>query len=100
MRDTQVAERFGQNLWRCRRRAGLNQEDLAELAELHRTEIGLFETGNRLPRLDTLLKITAAADATPRELLAGLHWHPGRYVGGNVYIEDGSEGAKRSKGKR
>ena len=94
MSATQLAGRFGQNLWRARHRAGLNQEDLAELAQLHRTEIGLFETGKRMPRLDTLLKITAAADATTCELLAGLHWQPGRYVGGNFCVEDGSEWAK------
>jgi transcriptional regulator with XRE-family HTH domain len=91
MSDTRLAERFGHNLWRCRRRAGLNQEALAELAELHRPEIGLYETGKRLPRLDTLLKLTAAADATPRELLAGLHWHPVA-----THVEDGQEWAKRS----
>ena len=96
MSDQRLAVRFGQNLWHARRRAGLNQEDLAELAELHRPEIGLYETGKRLPRLDTLLKLTAAANATPRELLAGLHWHPGRYVGGDFYVEDGQERAKRS----
>ena len=91
MSDPRIAERFGHNLWRARRRAGLNQEALAELAELHRPEIGLFETGKRLPKLDTLLKLTAAADATPRELLAGLHWRPAHWVRGEFYFEDRPE---------
>ena len=94
MTDSPVADRFGHNLWRARRRAGLAQEELAELADLHRAEIGNFETGKRLPRLDTLLKVTAAVDATPRELLAGLHWRPGRYIEGDFYVQDGSEWAE------
>ncbi len=77
MIDPRVAERFGHNLFHCRHRAELSQEALAERADLHREEIGLFETRKRLPRPDTLLKLTAGADATPRELPAGLQWHPG-----------------------
>jgi transcriptional regulator with XRE-family HTH domain len=38
-----VAERFGDNLRRTRRREGLSQEQLAARASLHRTEIGRLE---------------------------------------------------------
>jgi transcriptional regulator with XRE-family HTH domain len=33
---------FGKNLKRCRRLAGVSQDDLSKLAGLHRTEIGLL----------------------------------------------------------
>jgi transcriptional regulator with XRE-family HTH domain len=72
-----VAEKFGHNLFMTRRRAGLSQEQLAELASLHRTEIGMLERGIRLPRIDTLVKLMGALEADADELLVGLAWLPG-----------------------
>jgi transcriptional regulator with XRE-family HTH domain len=72
-----VAQRFGANLVRVRNRAGLSQEQLGLLAGLHRTEIGLLERGARVPRIDTLLKLTAALDLSTDDLLAGIAWEPG-----------------------
>jgi hypothetical protein len=44
--DSPLAEHFGRNLWRARRRAGLSQGELARLTELHRGDIGkLRENG-------------------------------------------------------
>ncbi len=57
-----VARQFAVNLRKARRRAGLSQEEVGWLASLHRTEIGLLETGARTPRIDTLVKIAAAVD--------------------------------------
>ncbi len=73
-----VARQFAANLRRARRRAGLSQEEVGWLASLHRTEIGLLETGARTPRIDTLVKIAAAVDV-PVEcpLLDGITWTPG-----------------------
>ncbi len=72
-----VARRFGENLVRCRKQAGLSQEQLGLRAGLHRTEIGLLERGERIPRIDTLLKLTAALSIAPAELLEGIAWEPG-----------------------
>jgi transcriptional regulator with XRE-family HTH domain len=74
----EVARQFGANLRKARRRAGLSQEEVGWLASLHRTEIGLLETGARTPRIDTLVKIAAAVDV-PVEcpLLDGITWNPG-----------------------
>jgi transcriptional regulator with XRE-family HTH domain len=72
-----VAQRFGANLRRCRRRAGLSQEDLGVRAGLHRTAIGLLEKGARTPRIDTLLKLSTALDISPAELIEGITWEPG-----------------------
>ena len=40
-----------------RRELGLTQEDLAALANLHRTYISLFESGRRAIRFDVALRI-------------------------------------------
>lgn len=71
-----VAERFGINLKRCRRRVDLSQEEAGLRASLHRTEIGLLEHGRRVARIDTLLKLMAALEADARELLEGITWVP------------------------
>lgn len=85
---SRLADHFGYNLWRQRRRADLSQEELAELAELSRVDVGALERGKRLPRLDTILKISAALEASPCALLAGLRWRPGRYIEGEFHVED------------
>lgn len=71
------ADRFGQNLRRCRRVADLSQEQLGFRAGLHRTEIGLLERGARIPRIDTVIKLAAALEIEPHELFEGIHWTPG-----------------------
>ncbi|MGB7685998.1 MAG: helix-turn-helix transcriptional regulator [Solirubrobacterales bacterium] len=69
-----VAVRFGSNLLRYRRRAGFSQEEVSLLASLHRTEIGLLENGRRVPRIDTLVKLTSALSVEAKELLDGIEW--------------------------
>ena len=77
MRQVDVAARFGENLVRCRKRAGFSQEELGFRASLHRTEIGMLERGIRLARIDTLVKLAGALHVSPEELLNGLVWSPG-----------------------
>jgi transcriptional regulator with XRE-family HTH domain len=72
----ELGERFGRNLIRCRKRAGISQEELGLLASLHRNEIGLLELGIRLPRIDTLLKLAGGLEIEPGELLEGMGWMP------------------------
>jgi len=81
-----VAERFGHNLRRCRKRARLSQEEVAARAGLHRTEIGKLEAGERRARIDTLMKLTAAVESSPDELLAGIDWVPRASGGGSFYV--------------
>ena len=71
-----VAERFGENLRRVRRREGLSQERLAARASLHRTEIGLLENGERVPRIDTLIRLAGGMVVPPGELIDGIDWVP------------------------
>ncbi len=88
--DSPLAVRFGRNLWRQRRRADLSQQELADLTGLHRVDIGKIERGERLPRIDTILKVSAGVEASPCDLMAGLRWYPGRYIEGEFYVEDRS----------
>ena len=74
--DRAAAERFGRNLFMARRRAGFSQEELARRCGLHRTEIGHQEKGRMLPRVDTLLKLTAVLAVEPAVLLKGMELIP------------------------
>ena len=81
-----VAQRFGRNVFRARRQAGLSQEDLRIRAAVHRTHIGLVERGLRLARLDTLIKLAGGIEVDPRELLDGLSWSPAGVGPGRFYV--------------
>lgn len=93
-----LEERFGRNLWRCRRRADLSQEELANRIGLSRTAIYTLELGQRLPRLDTILRLAAGMDGSTCLLLAGMQWQPGHYVyvGGEFEIEHPAARLRRS----
>jgi transcriptional regulator with XRE-family HTH domain len=72
-----VATSFGKNLARCRKRANLSQEELAVRASLHRTAVGQLERGERVARVDTLIKLAGSLGVPPGELLEGMDWDPG-----------------------
>jgi transcriptional regulator with XRE-family HTH domain len=72
-----VAEQIGKRIRRRRREQELRQEAIAWRAEIHRTQVILIGHGERLPGVDTLIKIAAAVGASPCELLDGLAWEPG-----------------------
>lgn len=82
----EIARRFGENLIRCRKRAGVSQEELSFMASLHRTEIGYLERGIRIPRIDTLVKLCGSLEVEPAELLVGLSWSPGEPRLGNFGV--------------
>jgi transcriptional regulator with XRE-family HTH domain len=74
--DREAARRLGKNLWRARRRAGYSQEELGSLACLHRTEVGMVENGERLPRIDTLMKLAGVLEVQLEALVDGIEWLP------------------------
>lgn len=76
MPTVNFGSRFGANLARCRKRAGLSQEQLGLRASLHRTEIGLLERGERVPRIDTMVKLAGALSLPPSVLIDGISWAP------------------------
>jgi transcriptional regulator with XRE-family HTH domain len=89
-RSSTVAERFGENLRRVRRREGLSQEQLAVRASLHRTEVGVLERRGRACRIDTLIQLAGAMAVAPGELLDGIAWIPGPEPGGDFVFGSSS----------
>lgn len=75
-----VADQFGRNLCRLRRRAGLSQEEIGFRASLHRTEVGMLERGVRLARTDTVVKLAGALEVDPGDLFAGISWTAGSQI--------------------
>ena len=69
--------RFGQNLARCREGADVSQEELSFRASIHRTEVSLLERGERMPRVDTALRIAGSLGVPLDDLVTGLEWKPG-----------------------
>ena len=68
-----VRRQFAANLRHHRDRAGLSQEALAELCDLHRTEISLLERCKRSPRLETVVILARGLElSSPCELLEGI----------------------------
>jgi transcriptional regulator with XRE-family HTH domain len=93
-----VALQFGANLVRCRKRAGISQEEFGFRASLHRTEIGMLERGVRLPRIDTLIKLAGSIEAPPSQLLEGIEWRVPPPIFGAFSTQpdpDPTEGCKR-----
>lgn len=84
-----LRRRFGENLIRLRNRVDLSQEETAERAGLHKTEISLLERGLRLPRLDTIVKLAGAIEAEPCELLTGMVYRAGRVQRGE-WVQQGA----------
>jgi len=86
---TEIAARFGDNVVRFRKRAGLSQEALGLRASLHRTEISQIERGLRVPRLDTVVKLRDALGVSADDLLAGIAWRLGDYRPGGFEARSG-----------
>ncbi|OJU81157.1 MAG: hypothetical protein BGO11_16115 [Solirubrobacterales bacterium 70-9] len=70
------AGRFGENLRRVFKREDLSQERLAKRASLHSTEIGLLEKGERVCRIDTLIRLAGRWRCRRRNCWRG-SWVPG-----------------------
>lgn len=62
----------GREIARFRNARRMSQEQLAELAGLHRNYVSLVERGQRNPKLKTLFMIAEALSTTPSELLANI----------------------------
>lgn len=71
-----VLARFGENVRRIRQARRLSQEALAEHAGIHRTQVSLFETGQRQPLLETLIRLAGALEIPLPMLLEGIVFVP------------------------
>ncbi len=76
-----VLKRVAANLRSARRRLDISQETLGILAGLHRTEIGMLENAERIPRIDTVVKLATVLDITVDQLVDGVTWEPPRRIG-------------------
>jgi transcriptional regulator with XRE-family HTH domain len=66
-------EQFAHNLRLHRERVGISQEALANICDLHRTEISLLERSKRSPRLETIVILAQGLKlASPGDLLEGI----------------------------
>ena len=72
MRDDNVLKAFGKHLRELRKKTGLSQEKLAELADLHRTYEGLMERGRANPTLLTIVALARILKVRPSKLLERL----------------------------
>jgi transcriptional regulator with XRE-family HTH domain len=89
----QVAEYLGPRIRYISRGLDMSQENLADNAGIHRTQISLIESGERLPRIDTMIKLAAGLGFTPCELLGGIFWEiggsrPGKLVVSGKAVDD------------
>lgn len=63
---------FGEQVRRLRKARGLSQEELAELADMHRNYIGGIERGERNVALLNILRLAKALGVSLSELLEGI----------------------------
>ena len=64
--------KFGEQVRRLRKAKGLSQEQLAELAGLHRNYIGGIERGERNVALLNIVRLARALKVSPSYLLEGI----------------------------
>lgn len=76
----ELRARLGANIRECRERIGISQHELAFRAETHVTAISPLELGQKLPRIDTFIRLAGALKVTPNELTAGIDWTPAEQV--------------------
>jgi transcriptional regulator with XRE-family HTH domain len=67
---------IGPTLGHIRRVLDLSQEELAFRAEIHRTQITMYERGRRTPMTETLAKIAGALGVPLDDLLPAIRWEP------------------------
>jgi transcriptional regulator with XRE-family HTH domain len=67
---------FAANVRRLRQERGLTQERLAELSNLHMTDIARIETQGRDPGVKVIAKIAYGLDVPTTSLLEGVEHKP------------------------
>lgn len=80
-RKNSVLRKFGAAVRRCRRIAGLTQEEFADMCELDRSYVGGVERGERNLTLLNIIKICDTLKVNPSEIFADLDKWPKRKRG-------------------
>lgn len=72
--DASFAARLGANVRVLRGHRGLSRGELAVLAGLHRSEVGMVERGSRIPRADTAFRLAGALEVPVAKLFVEIAW--------------------------
>lgn len=75
---------MGKRIAALRKKRGLTQERLAELADVTNNFISHIETCRSIPSLETVVKLCSALDATPDEILLGTGTNSPGYLCGDI----------------
>jgi transcriptional regulator with XRE-family HTH domain len=67
-----TTKEFGSRIRGLRKELGMSQEDLGDIAGLHRTYIGHLERGEVNPSLINILRVAKALKTDPSSLVSGL----------------------------
>jgi transcriptional regulator with XRE-family HTH domain len=67
--EAQLRQTLGERIRKLRKQRGVNQDDFAHLAGIHRTHVGMLENARIDPKLSTLLRVALALEVTFSELL-------------------------------
>lgn len=64
-----ISRAVGSRVRELRQALGISQQDLADLAQLHATNLGKLERGRANPRLDTLARLAVALDTSIADIV-------------------------------
>lgn len=101
--DARLAYIVGRRMRRIRRDQDLSQEAVAWIAGIHRTQISLYENGERMPLLASFVRLAGGLEVSPCTLLDGLTWEGGRSAPGRFVLDDrraGPEATTEDGGSR
>ncbi|OJU80244.1 MAG: hypothetical protein BGO11_08420 [Solirubrobacterales bacterium 70-9] len=90
--DARLAYVVGRRMRRIRRDQELSQEAVAWVPGIHRTQISLYEHGERMPFLSSFVRLAGGLGVSPSTLLDGITWEGGQSnVGGFVLLDQGGD---------
>ena len=72
MESELILEMFGDRVRMFRKAAGLSQEELADLAAIHRTYLRSVERGERNISLVNIVRLARGLKVSPSELMNGI----------------------------
>jgi transcriptional regulator with XRE-family HTH domain len=86
--DARLAYVLGRRIRRIRRDQELSQEAVAWVAGIHRTQISLYEHGQRMPLIASFVRLAGGVGVSPCTLLDGITWEGGESRGGGFVLPD------------
>jgi transcriptional regulator with XRE-family HTH domain len=75
---------LGQRISQIRKSRGMTQDNLAEKSDISNNFISHIENSHSIPSLETLLKICAALEVTPNDVLIGASTETKEYLNNEI----------------